>query len=192
MCVFLHVCVYVNHMASVKWQLLPPQTHVVKRKTTENPRNLATETGSPPSHTCLGNTHKHAHTRTLRHTAQHVEGKCENVTRTPSEKCKQNDSKKQIFRFLKWVFPQILKAGKSVFQQRGLCVSISVILRLFPIFILRLSSLPLAVCFRSCLSHNLCHLIRLLVVSPAARVRSRSLFIFHINFCTAFSSVVWV
>lgn len=89
-------------------------------------------------------------------------------------------------------FSQILKAGKSVVQQRGLCVSISVILRLFPIFILRLSSLPLAVCFRSCLSHNLCHLIRLLVVSPAARVRSRSLFIFHINFCTAFSSVVRV
>lgn len=89
-------------------------------------------------------------------------------------------------------FSQILKAEKFVFEQRGLCVSISAILRLFPIFILRLSSLLLAVCFRSCLSHNLCHLIRFLVVSPAARVRPRTLFIFHINFCAVSSSVVWV
>lgn len=85
--VFLRVCVYVSHMASVKCQLLPPPTHVVHKKTHRKllkpgSRIWVTTLTSPFRNAC-----KHTHTHAaFTHTdpTQHVEVKCENVTKAPA------------------------------------------------------------------------------------------------------------
>lgn len=67
-CVFLHVCVYVNHMETVKCQLLLPQTHVVQNPrpphTQKTPETWLQKLGHHLHKTCLGNTRKHTHART--------------------------------------------------------------------------------------------------------------------------------